>query len=77
MTVVLLNIISSSCIREICPRMRMSLIVNCPEAFYAHVRVNLGRRQACMPEQLLYIPEIRSSVKEMRGKTMPQGVGTY
>ena len=47
------------------------------QLFNAVMRVNLRRRQACMPQQLLYCIEFCAVIGKMCGKTMPEHVRTF
>ena len=69
------------CCRTFCGRWPVALA--CPrvglprclfEPAYGEVRVDLGGREACMPEQLLDAPEIGASCQKLRRVAVAQGV---
>src|ERR1051325_4339697 len=50
----------------------MMLVDRPPQARSHHVCVNLSRRDVGMAEHSLYAAQIRSSIQQVRRKTMPQ-----
>src|SRR5262245_44020565 len=53
----------------------MKLLMHLAQPISHHVRINLGRADAGMSEQLLNHPQVRVVVQQMRGKTWPQHMG--
>ena len=53
----------------------MGFFVGGPQASGAHVGVDLRGDQAFMAEQFLDAANVGPSVEQVRGETMPQGVG--
>ena len=52
----------------------MGFLVYFPQLLNRHVRVNLGRRQACVPEQLLHASQVGTGIEQVRRKRMPEGM---
>ena len=52
----------------------MCALITLLESFSRHVRVDLGRAEAGMAEELLHCPEVGAAIQQMRCGSMPQGV---
>ncbi len=53
----------------------MGPFVGPTQPFRRHVRVDLGRGQARVPEQLLDCPKVSAALKQVGGGTVPQPMG--
>ena len=47
------------------------------DTFRTHMRVNLCRLTTIVPQQLLYVPQIRAVLQQMRRITVPQPMQRY
>ena len=52
----------------------MSLAVSGAEALAADVGVALGRRDICVPQELLYGPQVGTTIEQMGGEAVAQRV---
>ena len=50
------------------------LLIRCPQPLDADMRVDLGRRERSVTEQLLDAPEVRAALEQVRGGRVPQPV---
>src|SRR4051794_27467361 len=53
---------------------RMRLRVDRTKPFDRHMRVDLGRREASVAQQLLNGPEVRAALQDVGGRRVPQAV---
>src|SRR5688572_13273119 len=60
------------------PQLRpwMCLLITLPQAVHRDMGVDLSGGEAAVAQDLLDGPEIRAPVQEVRGRGMPQGVGS-
>ena len=54
----------------------MGVIVGINQPLLSHVGVDLGAGQAPMSQKILDTSEIRASIKQVGGETVPERVGT-
>ena len=52
----------------------MGLLVTAAEPVHRDMGVQLGRGKAGVPEYFLYSPEVGTTVQEMRGSAVSEGV---
>ncbi len=52
----------------------MGLFVGCSQVASANVRVDLRGHQALVPQQFLHAADVGTSVEQVRGKAVSQGV---
>src|SRR5258708_21398739 len=56
-------------------RARMKLCVHAPQVPRVHVRVDLGRRDVCVTEHLLYRAKVRASLQKVGCERVTERVG--
>lgn len=54
----------------------VGLVVRSLERSRADMRINLCGDETFVPQQFLNTPNIRASIQEMGGKTVPEGMGS-